>query len=109
LDITAEAPLDKSQSMFVQQRRLFNKSGSRGGANHNINASTHKNSENELQDALSGNLLDGDDNKDDNTSHPSSRTYERMILSDDEMKPHSMFVKGVKFGGLKKTKETRFD
>jgi hypothetical protein len=32
-----------------------------------------------------------------------------MILSDDEMKPHSMFVKGVKFGGLKKSKDTRFD
>lgn len=32
-----------------------------------------------------------------------NRNYDRMMLDDDKMKPHSMFVKGVRFGGLKKT------
>ena len=105
LDITAEEHhVDKSQSMFVQPRAFFNK----GGDNHIINASQHKNSETENVDGISGSNIDGEENKDDDTS-PSQRNYERMMLNDDEMKPHSMFVKGVKFGGLKKAKETRYD
>lgn len=35
--------------------------------------------------------------------------YDRMMIDNDKMKPHSMFIKTVKFGGMKKNEESRFD
>ena len=72
------------------------------GEGHNINSSNFQNS------SLCRDGSEGDPDKN-SSSKDVDRNYERLMIDNDKMKPHSMFVKGVRFGGLKPATETRFD
>ena len=87
--------------MFVPRQYMTDNIGSLEGGGHNINASTYKRSLNERDNSESKNTeLEGESPT---RKTPMNRNYERLMLDSDKMKPHSMFVKGMKFGGLKKT------